>query len=118
MRISELRNGVIPHALALNIPFARPNVFSYPAQRTDGTSTDPDAIPEGAHFRLDPTLDLSKLNLPPMTRTMAEAARRYGMIVRDQTGWAVAMFGEDPTPPAPIPTVDRPGSSAAGSPAT
>jgi hypothetical protein len=98
MRISELRNGVIPHALALNIPFARPTVYSYPAQRTDGTSSDPAAIPEGAHFRLDPTLDLSKLNLPPMTRMMAEAAQRYGMIVRDQTGWAVAVFGEDPTP--------------------
>ena len=52
--IAELRAGVIPHALALNIPWALPNVYSWPAQRTDGTSTDPDAIPEGARFRLDP----------------------------------------------------------------
>jgi hypothetical protein len=98
MRISELKAGVIPHALAMNIPWARPKAYSWPAQRTDGRSTDARAIPEGAHFRLDPTLDLSKLSLPPMTRMMAVAAQRYGMIVRDQTGWAVAVFGEDATP--------------------
>jgi hypothetical protein len=68
-----------------------------PAQRTDGTNTAPDAIPEGAHFRIDPALDLSKLDLPPATRAIAEAAQRYGMIVTDQTGWAVGLFAEDPT---------------------
>ena len=55
--IDELKAGVIPHALALNIPWAKPNVYSWPAQRTDGRSTDPNAIPEGARFRLDPTVD-------------------------------------------------------------
>jgi len=98
MLLRELEAGVIPHAVALNIPYARPKVYSWPAQRTDGTSTDAGAIPEGAHFRLDPTLDLTELNLPPMTRMMAEAAQRYGMIVRDQTNWAVALFAEDPSP--------------------
>jgi hypothetical protein len=98
MLLRELEAGVIPHAVALNIPYARPKVYSWPAQRTDGTSTDAGAIPEGAHFRLDPTLDLTELNLPPMTRMIAEAAQRYGMIVRDQTNWAVALFAEDPSP--------------------
>jgi hypothetical protein len=84
MLLSELEARVIPH--------------SWPAQRTDGTSPDPAAISEGARFRLDPTLDLHTLNLPPMTRMMAEAAQRYGIIVRDQTYWAVAVFAEDPTP--------------------
>ena len=74
--IDELRAGVIPHALAMNIPWARPKVYSWPAQRTDGTSTDPNAIPEGARFRLDPKLDISRLDLPPMTRMMAKAAQR------------------------------------------
>jgi hypothetical protein len=96
MLLDELKSGVIPHALAMNIPFARPKVFSWPAQRTDGTSPDPNAIPEGARFRLDPELDIGKLDLPPMTRMMAEAAQRYGIIVRDQTAHAVAFFGEDP----------------------
>lgn len=95
MRIAELKAGAIPHALAMNIPYARPKVYSRPAQRTDGDSTDPYAIPEGARFRLDPKLDLSELALPPLTRMMAKAAQRYGIIVRDQTHHAVSFFAED-----------------------
>jgi hypothetical protein len=96
MMLSELRGGVIPHALALNIPWAKAGVYSLPAQRTDGRLTDANAIPEGARFRIDPRVDLGKLNLPPLTRMMAVAAQRYGMIVRDQTGWAVSFFAENP----------------------
>ena len=97
MLLSELRSGVIPHALSLNIPFARPKVYSWPAQRTDGTSTDLRGVPEGARFRIDPAVDLSRLEMPPMTRMMAEAVQKYGMIVRDQTAWAVGFHAEDPT---------------------
>jgi hypothetical protein len=96
MLIQELQSGVIPHALAMNIPWAKPKTWSWPAQRTDGTSIDPNAIPEGARFRLDPTLNIDALNLPPMTRMMAKAAQRYGMIVRDQTGHAISLFAENP----------------------
>ena len=98
MRIDELKAGTIPHALALAIPFARPRTWSFPAQRTDGSSSDPAAIPEGARFRIDPTLDLSKLAMPRMTRMMAVAAQRYGIVVVDQTGWAVGFRAEDNTP--------------------
>jgi hypothetical protein len=98
MRIDELKAGTIPHALALAIPFARPRVWSFPAQRTDGSSPDTAGIPEGARFRIDPTLDLTKLVMPRMTRMMAEAAQRYGMVVVDQTGWAVGFRAEDNTP--------------------
>jgi hypothetical protein len=94
--IEELNAGVIPHALAMNIPWAKPKAYSWPAQRTDGRSTDPNAIPEGARFRLDPRVDIDKLNLPPMTRMMAKAAQTYGMIVRDQTGHAISFFAENP----------------------
>jgi hypothetical protein len=94
----ELRAGVIPHALALNIPWAKAKTYAWPAQRTDGKSTEPNAIPEGARFRLDPSLDLDTLNLPPITRMIARAAQRYGMIVRDQTGQAVGLFAENWTP--------------------
>ena len=96
MLLSELRAGVIPHALSLNIPFARPKAYSWPAQRTDGTSTDLRGIPEGARFRIDPTVNISQLNLPPMTRMMALAVQKYGMVVRDQTAWAVGFHAEDP----------------------
>jgi hypothetical protein len=94
--IEELKAGVIPHALAMNIPWAKPKTYSWPAQRTDGRSTDPNAIPEGARFRLDPMVDIDKLNLPPMTRMLAKAAQTYGMIVRDQTGHAISFFAENP----------------------
>jgi hypothetical protein len=98
MMLSELQAGVIPHALAIAIPTARAKTYSLPAQRTDGKSTDPRSIPEGARFRLDPTLDLSTLNLPPMTRAMAVAAQNYGMIVRDVTNHAISFFAENPDP--------------------
>jgi hypothetical protein len=96
MMIEELKAGVIPHALAMNIPWAKPQTYSWPAQRTDGGSTDVNAIPEGARFRLDPKLDIDALNLPAMTRMMAIAAQRYGMIIRDQTGHAISFFAENP----------------------
>ena len=78
MTIDELQRGSIDHALAMAIPHARAGVWSWPATRSDGDSSDPNSLPEGARLRLDPTLNLKKLNLPPMTRMMAEAAQRYG----------------------------------------
>jgi hypothetical protein len=107
--VDELRAGVIPHALAMNIPWAKPKVYSFPAQRTDGSSTDPNAIPEGARFRLDPALDLNTLNLPPLTRMIAVAAQRYGMIVRDQTGHAISLFAENSGAATPNPYVSAGG---------
>jgi hypothetical protein len=107
--IDELRAGVIPHALAMDIPWAKPKVYSWPAQRTDGASTDPNAIPEGARFRLDPTLDLDTLNLPPMTRMLAKAAQHYGIIVRDQTGHAISFFAENPNPSGDNPYITTSG---------
>jgi hypothetical protein len=98
MTIDELRRGRIDHALALALPFPRAGVYAWPAQRSDGTDPSPRAIPEGARLRIDPRLDLARLELPRQTRMMAEAAQRYGMIVRDRTGHAIAFYGEDPAP--------------------
>src|SRR3954447_2161743 len=97
--IKELQAGHIDHALAVNLPAPCKTWFSWPAQRTDGTSTDmSNCMLEGARLRLDPSLDLSKLSLPPVTRMFAEAAQRYGIVVRDKTGEATGFFAEDPTP--------------------
>jgi hypothetical protein len=96
MTISELRRGQIDHALAIAVPNVRAGVFASPAQRTDGTSRDPFALPEGAHLRLDPHLNLASLEMPPVVRMMAVAAQRYGIIVRDFAG-VVAFEGQDPT---------------------
>jgi len=95
--LDDVRSGHIDHALGLAIPEARRNWWTWPAQRTDGKKDDPGAIPEGARFRLDPALDLNRLHLYPLVRMMAEAAQRYGIVVRDQSG-VVAFAGEDPTP--------------------
>lgn len=96
--IDELKKGKIEHALALNIPDPCADYFSWPAQRDDGGSTANDCLPEGAHLRIDPNLDLSTLDMPPFTRMLAEAAQKYGMIVRDKTGHATGFSAEDPAP--------------------
>jgi hypothetical protein len=96
MTIDELRRGRICHALAMAIPETRIwTVWAWPAQRSDGHVRSARAIPEGARFRLDPDLDIKKLHLPPMTRMIAEAAQRYGIVIRDKAG-AVVFYGEDP----------------------
>jgi hypothetical protein len=98
MTIGELESGHIDHALAIAIPNAREGVFAFPAQRTDGTLGTSQAIPEGTTFRLDPKLDVQALHLPRVVEMMAEAAQRYGIIVRDKTLHAIGFYAEDPTP--------------------
>jgi hypothetical protein len=98
IRIAELRTGRIEHALALDIPNACSHEFSFPAQRSDGTEASPDCIPEGAHMRLNPSLDLAALRISPIARMLAEAAQRYGLVVRDITDHDVGFYAEDPTP--------------------
>ncbi|MEN3284659.1 MAG: hypothetical protein V7607_5799 [Solirubrobacteraceae bacterium] len=103
IRVAELRALRIDHALALAIPRAKAHTFVWPAQRSDGASPLPDAIPEGTRLRIDPHLDLDTLGLPPAGLAIARAAQRYGILVRDQAG-AVTFYGEDPArfgPPNP-----------------
>jgi hypothetical protein len=97
IRIHELRSGRIDHALALSVGHARAGVYAWPAQRSDGEDPSPTAIPEGAHFRLDSTLDLARRKMPRITRWMATAAQQYGIIVTNQTGQGLAFWAEDPT---------------------
>lgn len=97
MRLDELEAGEIRHALAVALPEVRAGVFSWPAQRSDGLTIAPDAIPAGTRFRIDPALDLTRIPMAPLVRTMAVAVQRYGMVVRDRAG-AVTFFAEDPTP--------------------
>jgi hypothetical protein len=96
MLLSELKKGRIDHTLALNVPAARAGVFAWPAQRTDGVGA-LTTLPEGARLRLDPALDLGDLHLPKLTRMIARASQRYGLVVRDQTGHAISLFAENPS---------------------
>jgi hypothetical protein len=95
--IAELQSGEIEHALALGVPRVEAGVVAFPARRSDGRYTGPEAIPEGARFRLDPSVRVASLGLPPGLRAIATAAQRYGMIVRDGSS-AVSLYAQDPTP--------------------
>lgn len=108
MMINELKRLQIPHILALAIPDPREHVWSWPAQRTDGQSTDPASLPEGARLRLDPKLNIAALHLPPLTRAMAIAAQRYGIVVRDTSG-VISFYAQDPTPTGTEPYFARNG---------
>ncbi len=93
----DLARGRIDHALCLSLPQVESGVYSLPAQGTDGQYTGPNAIPEGAHLRLDPNFNVNKVQLDPIVRMMALAAQRYGIIVVN-TGGGVGFRGQDPTP--------------------
>jgi hypothetical protein len=95
--LEDLKMSRINHALAMAIPNPRAGVYASPAQRTDGGSDEPLSLPEGAHLRLDPSLDLAALHLPHLTLMVAEAAQRYGIVIRD-TAANVAFYAQDPIP--------------------
>jgi hypothetical protein len=97
MRLGELRKGRINHALALAIPDTAQDRTRPPANRTDGNDPRPLAIPEGTRLRLDPSVDIGSLGLSPVARAMAEAAQRYGIVIRDRAR-AVVFYAEDPGP--------------------
>jgi hypothetical protein len=98
--LEDLETGQINHALEMATPNRSRAFFSSPAQRTDGRSDSPVALPEGAHLRLNPQLDLTKLNLPPLTLLLAQAAQRYGIFITDGTGASgvTTFFAENPSP--------------------
>jgi hypothetical protein len=93
--LEDLEKGQINHALSMAIPDVRAGVYASPAQRSDGRSTDPLSLPEGAHLRLDPNLDLASLHLPKLTLMIAEAAQRYGIFIRDHAA-IVTFQAQDP----------------------
>jgi hypothetical protein len=95
--LEDLEMGVINHALQIGIPNVRAGVYASPALRTDGKTEDPLALPEGAHLRLDPELDLEALDMPRVTLMIARAAQRYGIFVTNG-GADVSFQAQDPTP--------------------
>jgi hypothetical protein len=82
----ELRRGSINHALVFAYPYTRIGGPVAPATSSDGTSSAPVALPEGARVQLDPTLDVTALDLTPTEETIARALQEYGMILGDSSG--------------------------------
>ena len=95
---ADLASGHINHAIAMAIPTPASGKWFWPAQRSDGSSTNPNALPEGAHLRLNPSLDLASLHLDPLMQMIAEAAQKYGIIVRDATYSSNVFYAEQPLP--------------------
>jgi hypothetical protein len=98
IRISEITAGTIPHALALQIDNACVGTYRAPAVKTDGTASRSDCIPEGAHIRLDPSVNLASLSLTPAERAVGKALQDYGGFVVDRGGAPLSVsFELDPT---------------------
>jgi len=106
--LEDLEKGTINHALAIAVPNTREDAYASPAQRTDGVSSEADSLPEGAHLRLNPQLDLAALHLPHFTLMLAEAAQKYGIFVRD-TAANIAFYAQDPTPTGTNPYTGKSG---------
>ena len=96
--LEDLKLGQINHALEMAIPDVRSGVYAAPAQRSDGKTADTLSLPEGAHLRLNPNLNLATLHLPRLTLMLAEAAQRYGIFVTDSSATTV-FDAQDPTGP-------------------
>jgi hypothetical protein len=90
----ELAAGHIDHALSVSLVQLKAKVFSWPASRTDGSSTATDAVVEGQRFRLDPTLDVDALLITRTAKIVAKALQTYGMVVRDHSG-SVTFYAEN-----------------------
>lgn len=92
----ELKAGVINHALSLAIPKPLYQWYwSWPAISSDGDSTDPYDIPEGARFRLPANLDLTKLGLTRTGYIIAKAVQKYGLVINDRSS-SVHFDAQDP----------------------
>ncbi len=108
IRVSEIQEGVIEHALVVQTDTACAGVFRAPAIKTDGDSTRPDCLPEGARLQLDPAIDVSRIaGITPAERTVARALQRYGAYVIDRGGAPLSVSFER----APDATASSPGSA-------
>lgn len=104
VRVEEIANGRIDHALVFSTDNACRDVFRYPATKTDGDSTRVDCIPEGTRIQLDPEIDLDAVRLTPAERAIGRALQTYGAYAIDGGGTPMAFYFEvafDATPGNP-----------------
>jgi hypothetical protein len=79
-RYEEVAAGFIDHAIRFTAPRTR-NDYVWPARHAASRSSDAALPPMGARFRLKASVDTS--TFPPQARVIAEALKRYGMILAD-----------------------------------
>lgn len=109
----ELLRGEIRHVIGIALVEAEAaNVVSWPAMRSDGWNPkkEPNRIPEGLRFRLDPSVNIDALKMHPVGKIIARAAQKYGFIVWDKAG-AITLRAQNPKSyttvglPDPYPTL-------------
>lgn len=97
VRTSEIRTGQIDHALVFSTDNACTTSYRYPATQTDGQSSAPDCIPEGARIQLDPLIDIEAIpGITPAERAVAKALQIYGAYCRDNGAAPMAFAFENP----------------------
>jgi hypothetical protein len=79
----EVAAGSVDHVTLAGIERSASR-WVWPARSTDGRSTVPDALPQGAWMRLRKDADVSKLG--PQARVVAAGLQRYGLILSDTGG--------------------------------
>jgi hypothetical protein len=94
IRYTEVADGrAIPHVLKLNIPNTGSNHwFPYVGDEDNGTD---DRIPEGILLRIKPSIDLSRFNISPAARVIAEALQDFGAVVGDTSGSSAHIMVEN-----------------------
>jgi hypothetical protein len=79
-RYAEVAAGNIDHALRFTAPCTSPH-YVYPARHEASTCSGPNLPPMGLRVRLKASVNVS--GLPYQARIVAEALKRYGMILAD-----------------------------------
>ena len=84
IRCSEMREGIIRHAINIVIP--EPSQYGYilPATHWNDTFRDPNYLPMGARIRLKASYDVR--HLTGQAHIIAVALQRYGALVMDVAG--------------------------------
>lgn len=90
VRYDEVEYGAINHVLKIAVPRTKcKHVFPMVGDEC-GTSTTY-APPEGTRIRIKPSIDLSKLALSPEAMIVAQALKKYGAVIGDQSGGPLSL---------------------------
>jgi hypothetical protein len=88
VRYEEVAAGRIDHAIRVTVPRSR-NTFVWPARHAASASGDAALPPMGLRLRLKSRVDIS--TLPKQARVIAEAMKRYGVMVADNgSAWYIS----------------------------
>jgi hypothetical protein len=90
----DVAAGEIDHVITMAFPVIRSKAFVWPANGTDGSSSNPAAPQMGSWLRLKPTVDLSRLG--PQAKVIARALQDHGAIIGD-SGPNAALSGQPDT---------------------